>query len=53
MVAEDSARHRGEVRHDIRAVNEYYRAAAVRVPHRSYRDDAPSNRVKRKILARG
>jgi len=38
---------------DIHAINECYRAAAARVPHQSYQDDAPSKRVKRKILAHG
>lgn len=38
---------------DIHAINERYRAAAARVPHRSYRDNASVKRVKRKILVPG
>jgi hypothetical protein len=42
-----------ECGHDIHAINECYRAAAARVPHRSYRDNSSVKRAKRKILAHG
>ena len=38
---------------DLHAINECYRAAAARVPHRSYPDNSPVKRGKRKILAHG
>jgi hypothetical protein len=37
--------------HDVHAINEYYRAAAARIPHRSHPGDSPSKRAKRKVLA--
>jgi len=42
-----------ECGHDINAINECYRAAAARVPHRSYRANSPVKRAKRKIPAHG
>ncbi len=36
---------------DVRAVDEFYRAAAARIPHKSYRDDSASKRVKPKNFA--
>jgi hypothetical protein len=39
-----------ECGHDIHAINEYYRAAAARVPHRSYRGESQVKRAKRKTL---
>jgi NifB/MoaA-like Fe-S oxidoreductase len=35
---------------DVHAINEYYRAAAARIPHRSYRGPSTSKRGKRKVL---
>jgi hypothetical protein len=36
---------------DAHAVDEFYRAAAARIPHKSYRDASASKRVKPNNLA--
>jgi len=38
---------------DIHAINDFYRTAAARIPHRSHPGDSSAKRVRRKILAHG
>jgi hypothetical protein len=39
--------------HDVHAINEFYREAAARVPHRSHPSGSSSKQAKRKVLPDG
>jgi hypothetical protein len=36
---------------DVHAISEYYRAAAARIPHKSYRGASSSKRARRTVFA--